>query len=470
MALLPLNAPLRWKDSSPSVVALLDDFQANILKGHGRDHTMNLFLAFDPAKKAQIRAAIHQLSGQITSAHQQLVAAEAFGHGSRDGGMVRCFLLSFAGYQALGVAAKAPAGAANSAFRQGMKARAAVLNDLPSATWDATFQGTIHALLILADDDTDRLQKERDSIIDSLEAVGVTVLGVEEGNQQHNARGNGVEHFGYVDGRSQPLLLAEDVDKEALQSGVSMWDPAFPLTQALVTTGTGANKVAVGSFLVFRKLEQNVEGFKEAEDALAEKLKLVGEASELAGAMIVGRFEDGTPVVLRNHDGSGGPVPNNFNYDDDPKGVKCPFAGHIRKTNPRGTGGFETLTVERSHIMPRRGITYGQRAPDLHDRPTAGVGLLFMAYQSSLENQFEFTQQNWVNDNNFPKVPAGSTQAGIDPIIGQQKADLAANTQKCPMAWGDPASAFKSADFAGFVTMKGGEYFFAPVLSTLRAI
>ena len=193
MSLPPLTAPLKWKDPNKNVVALLDDLQANILKGHGRDHTINLFLQFDPAKKIPIKAAIHQLSGQLKTAHQQLAEADAFSHGSRDGGTVRCFFLSFAGYQALGVAAKAPAGAATSAFRRGMKQRAAILNDPPSTAWDAPFRGSVHAMLLLADDDQERLQKDSDSLVDSLTAVGVTLLGIERGNQQHNARGNGVD-------------------------------------------------------------------------------------------------------------------------------------------------------------------------------------------------------------------------------------------------------------------------------------
>ncbi len=33
-----------------------------------------------------------------------------------------------------------------------------------------------------------------------------------------------------------------------------------------------------------------------------------------------------------------GPVPNNFDYESDTAGAKCPFQAHIRKTNPRGGG------------------------------------------------------------------------------------------------------------------------------------
>jgi Dyp-type peroxidase family len=463
MALPILTAPLTWKSTDPNVVALLDDLQANILKGHGRNHTIHLLLQFDPAKQVPIKAALHQLSGQLKTAKQQLLEAEDFKTSKKDGGTVRCFLMTFAGYQALGVAAKAPPTPAGSAFQAGMKARTAILKDPASATWDSPFNLNIHAMLLLADEDTERLNAERESVVASLEAVGVKVLGEEHGDQQHNSRGDGVEHFGYVDGRSQPLLLTEDVDHEkALTDGTSMWDPAFPADQVLVTNAG----VLLGSFFVFRKLEQNVFAFKRKEEDLSTALGLTGEDRELAGAMMVGRFEDGTPVVLRKEAGIGGSVPNNFNYNDDTTGVKCPFHAHIRKTNPRGSGGAEPQPVERGHIMARRGITYGEREEGMGDRPEEKVGLLFMSYQKSLENQFEFTQQTWANNPGFPIVPP--PPPGIDPVIGQGVNPP--GTQQTPQHWGDPATAKTPSNFAGFVKMKGGEYFFAPVISTLRTL
>jgi Dyp-type peroxidase family len=463
MPLPPLNAPLTWKGPDPNVAALLDDLQANILKGHGRNHSINLFLHFDSAKQGPIKAAIHQLSGHLKTAKQQLVETEAFNQSKKDGGTVRCFMMTFAGYQALGIEAKAPPTPVGAAFRLGMKTRTAILKDPAPAAWDNPFSQNIHAMLLLADEDTNRLKMERDSVVDSLEAVGATVLGEEHGDQQHNARGVGVEHFGYVDGRSQPLLLTEDVEHEkSLADGTSMWDPAFPADQVLVTNA-GA---LLGSFFVFRKLEQNVFRFKLAEENLSDVLGLTGDDRELAGAMMVGRFEDGSPVVLRKHAGAGGSVLNNFNYNDDIAGVKCPFHAHIRKTNPRGSGGAEPQLTERGHIMARRGITYGEREDGMCDRPEEKVGLLFMAYQKNLETQFEFTQQTWANNPGFPIV--SPPQPGIDPVIGQGVNPP--NTQQTPQHWGDPATTRKPSDFAGFVKMKGGEYFFAPVISTLRTL
>lgn len=470
MPVPPLNVPISWRSTNPDVVALFDDLQANILKGHGRRLTINLFLKFDSAKAAGIKETIHQLSGELKTAKQQLSEAENFKHNGRDGGTVRCLLLSFAGYKALGVAAKAPAAPAApaaSAFHDGMQTRVVRLADPPVANWEANFQQQIDGMLLLADNDPERLELERDSVAASLEAVGVTVLFEERGDQQFNDRGQGVEHFGYVDGRSQPIFLTEDIEHEKLiNGGTSMWDPAFPLEQVLVTTGSGSATAVLGSFFVFRKLEQNVFGFKRKEEELSTLLGFHGEERELAGALMVGRFEDGTPVVLRKEAGFGGGVPNNFNYDDDKVASKCPFHAHIRKTNPRGSGGAEPQAGERKHIMARRGITFGSREDGMGDRPEDGVGLLFMSHQSSIENQFEFTQATWANNPGFPL--GAPTPPGIDPVMGQGA--NVAGTQQTPKVWGDPASAKVPADFSGFVTMKGGEYFFAPVISTLRTL
>ena len=46
--------------------------------------------------------------------------------------------------------------------------------------------------------------------------------------------------------------------------------------------------VHLGSYFIFRKLEQNVRRFKEGEEQLASDLGLVDEDRERAGAMLVG--------------------------------------------------------------------------------------------------------------------------------------------------------------------------------------
>ena len=106
--------------------------------------------------------------------------------------------------------------------------------------------------------------------------------------------------------------------------------------------------------------------------------------------------------------------------------------------------------------------------------PTGGVGLLFMAYNNRIAQQFKFTQQNWVNANSFPFVPplpAASPPRGIDPVIGQGPLPLNPGNQAMFKRWDDTTSpVVNNATMAGFVKMKGGEYFFSPSLTFLRGL
>jgi deferrochelatase/peroxidase EfeB len=151
------------------------------------------------------------------------------------------------------------------------------------------------------------------------------------------------------------------------------------------------------------------------------------------------------------------------------KGNKCPMHAHIRKVNPRGdvVDLFNTSpSAERDHIMPRRGITYGRRKLGKNgfkdtDQPSKGVGLLFMAYNADIDSQFEFVQEAWMNQPDF--VQSGT---GTDPVAGQGGG--IGFPQSWPTAWGGTGR--KSFSFGGFVTMRGGEYFFAPSLAFIAAL
>lgn len=467
---IKLDTPLAWTQANAEEKAMLQDLQANILKGHGRPHTAHLFLRFGAAAPA--RQWLHALAGRVTSAMAQLQANVAFKRSGKSGGLVTLCFISRAGYQALGVAQNATP--KDASFLAGMAAHKVKLNDPPTAQWEPYLGAGVHAMVLLADTSAALVKTARKALVAGLPSGAVTLVGEEVGLGMKSklAPGEGIEHFGYVDGRSQPLLLAEDIEHERDgRDGISVWDPAFGVGKALVPDPAGAGATSFGSYFVFRKLEQNVRGFKKAEQQLAKALGLEGEDEERAGALMVGRFEDGTPVVMQSADGANEPVPNNFDYRDDPTGAKCPFHGHIRKSNPRGesTALGATLAEERSHLMVRRGITYGKRSKHpnspsltLPQMPTKGVGLLFMAYQNDIGNQFEFTQQTWVNNKDFVKPGTG-----IDPLIGQGSA----GGQRCPVEWGGGAATPRKAfDFRGFVTMKGGEYFFAPSISGLKSL
>ncbi len=100
--------------------------------------------------------------------------------------------------------------------------------------------------------------------------------------------------------------------------------------------------------------------------------------------------------------------------------------------------------------------------PIFAQMPNGGVGLLFMSFQKSIQNQFEFIQRNWVNNANFPQ-----SGDGLDPIIGQNGSDNI-STGKYAVSYNDTTT-LEEKSFDHFVTMKGGEYFFAPSIPFLKS-
>jgi Dyp-type peroxidase family len=452
---LDLSKPVDHR--SADVAPFLAELQGNILKGHGRDRVRLVFLRFrkDAASVAAAKRWIAGFAGsRVTSATRQFAEIDDFRRLHVPAGLFANFLLSRTGYAALNVAPPQ-----NAPFLAGMKGRN--LADPEVATWDEGYRDEVHAAVLLAEDDVSELESAFRGVVAETRGFADVVAG-ESGNVLRNEDCAAIEHFGYVDGRSQPLLVLEDVQAEGKPTS---FDASAPAGLVLVADPNGVPGVSFGSYLVFRKLEQNVRGFKAAEQSLADALGLVGDDRERAGASAVGRFEDGTPIVLQPNDGLRDPVPNDFGFDSDAAGLKCPLQAHIRKMNPRG-GTISlgaTPEQERGHRIARRGITYGERCThpreglSAADLPERDVGLLFMCFQADVGNQFEFMQARWANASGFP-----SAGTGVDPVIGQGDASV----HSWPAVWGMPQT--RKFAFEGFVTMKGGEYFFAPSMSFLR--
>lgn len=345
-------------------------------------------------------------------------------------------------------------------FLRGMKQQASLgrrYNDPPATEWEPAYQETVHAMVLLAHDSRKILDAAVAQVSEALECA-FEILTVERGDELTFPFERGeltIEHFGFQDGVSQPIMVKQDLEKEIAARGHTNWDPSAPLSLALVDEPGDATNY--GSFMVFRKLEQNVDGFWAALESLSATHAV---ELETAGAMAVGRFRDGTPIVP-----TATPDPNadanDFYFDQDPGGAKCPFHAHIRKTNPRGDIGRVlggSTAFERARRIARRGITYGAR-PDLEEeadipRPTKGVGLLFMCFQANLD-QFVI-QQEGSDANDF--VQAGT---GVDAVIGQ-------NDAPTDQTW--PSTGDVKFTMANFIKMLGGEYFFAPSIRFLNSL
>lgn len=478
---------------------LLADLQCNILTGHGRDHARFLFIKIDSTKVDAAKSWISEFARTyVTSAlkqkHQRTLWREAL----IDGGRVAHIAIASSGYRKLGFGeASLPQGSDpfkrrttpgyRNAFADGMKQRQPYLLDPAVSAWDDGYRDDIDMMILIADDDVASLDAFAKAVGDGVSLFG-TVQAVESGETVHRkfnlADGEkelGVEHFGFVDGRSQPLLLKDEVEGEA-KNGAKVWDASAPSQLVLVKDALAGTDHSYGSFLVFRKLEQNVRGFRRAMKELGNG---IGVSPELAGAMAVGRFEDGTPISEVGQSGKG-PV-NDFDFSADKDGLKCPFQAHIRKTNPRGEAVGpkapmdKTVEDEKLRRIARRGIPYGGALtvdkPE-SELPEGGLGLLFFCYQSDILEQFEFIQRVWAN-NPFFLEPAKSGKknqhydvTGLDPLIGQKhptSPGAAQPARNWPSAWGQPTKKCP-VDFAGFVSMKGGEYFFSPSITFLTSL
>jgi Dyp-type peroxidase family len=497
---------------------LLSNLQSNILKGHDRDFVIHVFLHFKEGCVERIKKTIRCHADEknpdhITSTRVQLDEWKRYHFHRISGGASVSFYLTAAGYRALGYTLEENKWDAK--FLKGMQGSQENLNDPDPRRWEQPYRQSankdveqetkeIHAMISIADDDDQYLGRQAKKIVEELlnDEKGDLgeAIGFEHGKVRRDETQEPLEHFGFRDGISNPMFLTIDKRKIDKYGGETNYKPWAPLKVALVKDPLMDNDdTAVGSYLVYRKLEQHVRKFESVVRNLALALDLdSSNESELdrVKALIMGRFQDGTPISLKQTSYGGRYSDenyNNFTYNSglgDP-GTKCPFHAHIRKVNPRDKDYKERRIV-------RRGITYGERSEYREKRgidslPDGGVGLLFMCFQSDIANQFEDIQKEMANNSSFPK-----NETGLDAIIGQPaKVDcsLCKGTgdypkdsgnqcpncdgtkkvrgdepvQNWPFEWGKGSYSYSGA-MSSCVTLKGGEYFFAPSISFLKTM
>ena len=452
---ISLRKPLRKGSSEAD--EFLKRLQGNILRAHGRNHAAHLFISFgsptDETSLADcVRRAREWIRNQIDGGH--ITSAWDEEGNTSHVGKFRTLALSSQGYALLGE--QRPR---DGAFRDGMRDRGDKLNDAKPTTWETAYQYEdhgkhVHALYILADSSADDLNATVASATDELANLGLEVLVSERGNQLLNGDGQPIEHFGYRDGVSQPkFIVPADDDPDTVPDGVE-FDQRTPLKRLLEEDRLVNDHY--GSFIVYRKLEQDVDSFNAALSRVAGE---TAQSSDVVGAQAVGRFKNGTPLAT-----SGQPIPGyeasgegRFGYDDDDDGDKCPLHAHIRKMNPRNSLGFITdiFAREKTRRIARRGITYDS---------SGRVGLIFISYQSDIKDQFEFMQRRWANGRNFSRFGTG-----LDPVVGQDGGPQEPSDHpKWPTGYGSGDR--KRVAFGEHVRLRGGEYFYAPSMEGLRRL
>lgn len=309
---------------------------------------------------------------------------------------------------------------------------------------------------------------------------GLEILHIELGQYPYDVDKDGAvqdldyrfEHFGFRDGLSQPFVdmgLRDTLPGGGTPSRDRTWSPVAPgeiflnmpdengEVQALPIS----KDLTLGStFLVFRKLQQDVAGFRRFLSRMRPKDE---EAQKALSAQFVGRWPNGVPLVLspdqeRAVDQEMEATLNNFRYAaDDPLGSRCPLGAHIRRANPRDIGGRGEA---RRHRILRRGISYGgpllkEDALDDGERR----GLLFIAANSRIDLQFEVIQSNWINGGEF----LGQAGLGRCPLTGNHSGAVSDR-------FFEARAAAPITGLPSFVTTRGGDYFFAPGIKALRKI
>ena len=111
-------------------------------------------------------------------------------------------------------------------------------------------------------------------------------------------------------------------------------------------------------------------------------------------------------------------------------------------------------------------MTYGDNVPvtkPLNELPERGVGVLFMCFQASIRRQFAFMQRHWCNSMTAPEAGAG-----VDVLAGQAKQPIDRTLYRWPEGYNRKTRTV--ASFESFISMKGGEFFFAPSLPFFAAL
>ena len=334
---------------------------------------------------------------------------------------------------------------------------------------------------------------------------------------------DGIEPFGFSDGISQPQI---DWDQQRKPAGIQfdhtnivalgefllgyrneygkitdrpLLDPdvanseLLPAVDAPDKKDLGRN----GTYMVIRQLEQDVRMFWQFINQQTGGNQ--AEAQKLAAAM-VGRNREGDPLVpIQAQPIPGiGPDPeqvrkNQFTFDQDPTGARCPFGAHVRRANPRNTDfperpanllkkiltmlgfgprGFrdDLMSSVRFHRILRRGREYGcELKPEDALTPAppddAKRGVHFICLNANISRQFEFVQNAWMASTKFSGLTGES-----DPLIGNRQAIPGCPVTSHFTVQKDDALRQRVTGLPQFVTVRGGAYFFLPSLRALRYI
>jgi len=574
-------------DSSDEPVLAVDQIQGNILAGFNKDFQTLIFLHIDRARnfKPWLASQVDFIATTAEVLAFNRLFKEIRTRRGRESTTVKSTWVNIAfsseGLRAL-VGRTRASGFNDRAFKAGLAERSEDLGDPREAenregsprNWvvGGSSNRPAHVVLIVASDDREDMFAEVERIEESLRnfrtprgrhaSSGAHVVFKEEGaNLPVPLAGH--EHFGFLDGISQPgirgrisddphdVLTVHQNPKDRGQGkpgqdllwpgefvfGYAGQDPDKPVAEPGPVVEAGPEWARNGSFLVVRRLRQDVFALHKFLKDVAAHFQVPDPASSsgsrMIGSSLVGRWSSGAPVervpddddrALANDDCAN----NHFEYqeaaetiaesdresdfdcsdaqfppaEEDPQGQRLPFTGHIRKAYPRDDVAINQLedpaadlpcrrvrtdlneSNTQTHRILRRGIPFGPVSPSSPEAPVDDGqvrGLHFLAYQTSIEGQFEFITTCWVNNPDF-KEPFGHDPlaGGVDPIIGQNSTPGEDRRREFTIAFtaGQGQRRTERVNTGRFtrhgrrdwVIPTGGGYFFAPSIDALRNV
>jgi Dyp-type peroxidase family len=520
----------------------MGNIQGLAVPGLLKPHQTLIGIQIPPGFEANCKKLLVDLAGEVASADEVLTDRREFRRQranararflARSGEQARTFV--GLGFSYAGLVRLTPASAymGGDAFKLGLVARSVLLGDPTDpaaegnpANWKVGGLGTpLDVLFVVAGDNRPIVTAKADELADRCRGAGLSVPYSEDGDVREGAE-RGHEHFGFEDGVSQPAIrgrasaAADDFitdrhveAREAPEAALFgypgqylVWpgelvlgysrtspDPLMPGPVA----STAPDWTADGSFLVFRRLRQDVGLFWRTMREMASQLSglpgFAGLSDVALAARLVGRWPSGAPFNRTpdaDNPALGAEVlANNYFYyaadtpalavkgfedpypmaKSDPAGVTCPWAAHIRKVNVRDAGsdmGANESTFNRRLL--RIGVPFGKGLADRYaepgDDPEHGNrGLLFLSIQASIEDQFEFLSARWMNDPARPKTPSGH-----DMLVGQNS-PIADGVRRCPV-FGSGLQQAQLSTAAQWVIPTGGGYFFVPSIAALRDV
>ncbi|WP_448700795.1 hypothetical protein ACFGVR_02000 [Mucilaginibacter sp. AW1-3] len=251
-------------------------------------------------------------------------------------------------------------------------------------------------------------------------------------------------HFGYKDSLSQPRIDHSPWNILEVIDNVDDDRPKVPADRFIISTNASDYQahpfLKNGTFGAFRLLYQDVASFEEFITSDPDV------APELMAAKMCGRWRDGTPLVVspdKMDPNLKGFDYTNFDYharskhqigdminDDD--GLRCPYAAHIRRANPRddiAVAGNMNLNTgvplyAVKHRILRRASPYGPPyKPTEPKTPQIQRGLVGLFIGAVMDFQFRFIMHSWLEAGSFRNPDNSPNSSGVDPLFGPRTDD-----------------------------------------------